>query len=214
MPLIIAVLVIIVVFLSAKGFNKESERKQREYTKSIRKTNAKLELELVKKYVKCGKTLDEAINLTHSDLSLAGFEPCIPRTAYSVDADTSKVSIYPRGHSCQDFDSKAVKSLREDFRRETKKSGTEFSSNTEFEQQCEKYVYDNLPKTNWQYELYLTRAIRKLDAVDVGRFISYPGLGTCEVVALDYEKMQHTVKVVKTGQLTKIAFGDKHIIKL
>lgn len=214
MPLIIAVLVIVVVFLSAKGFNKENDRKQREYTAAIRKTNAELELKLVNKYVNSGKTLDEAVNLMQSDLSLAGFEPCIPRTSYSVDTGSGKVSIYPRGHSYQDFDSKAVKSLREDFRRETKKSGVKFSSRKEFEEQCEKYVYDNLPKTNWQYELYLTRAIRKLDAIDVGKFISYPGLGTCEVVALDYEKMQHTVKVVETGQLTKIAFGDKHIIRL
>lgn len=214
MPLIIVVLVIVVAFLNAKDFKKKTDRKRQGYTAAIRKTNAELELKLVNKYVNSGKTLYEAVNLTQSDLLLAGFEPCIPRTSYSVNTNTGEVSIYPRGHSCQDFDSEVVKSLREDFARETSKSGVKFSSREKFEEQCEKYVYDNLPKTNFQYELYLARAISKFDAIDVGKFISYPGLGFCEVVALDYEKMQHTVKVVKTGQLTEIAFGDKHIIRL
>ena len=213
MPLIIAVLVIVVVLSSCKSFNKENNRTQREYTKAIRRTNAKLEFRLVKKYVKCGKSLDEAVSLTHQDLSLAGFEPCIPRTAYTMNDDTNNVYICPKGISCQDFDSEGVKHLREDFRRETKKSGTKLSSK-DFDLECEKYVYDNLPKTNWQYDRYLSRSIQKLDAIEVGRLISYPGFGTCEVIALDYDKLQHTVKVLKTGKVTKIAFGDKNIIKL
>ena len=208
MPLIIAVLVIVVVFLSAKGFNKENNRKQREYTASIRRTNAKLECELVKKYVGDGHCLDEAIELVQKDLSANGYEPCIPKSAYRVSGFNVDVCDKQR------FDSAAVKGLREDFHRDTKKAGIDFSTREEFEQKCEEYIYDNLPKTNWQYERYLDLSMKKIEAVDVGRYISYPGLGTCEVIALDYDKLQHTVKVVKTGKITKIAFGDKHIIRL
>ncbi len=210
MPLIIAVLVIIVVFMSAGASGKEADRKRRQYTAAIRKTNAVLEYELVKKYMDDGLSLDEAIESAQSDLLGSGFEPCIPKTDWHQRLTYSEYIV----DDVERHDSDAVRHLREQFRIETKHSGIKFSDNEEFKKKCNKYVYDNMPETQWQYEQQLVLSRKRLQAVAVGRYISVTGFGTCEVIALDYNKLLHTVKVLKTGQIIKIPFGDKRIIQL
>ena len=212
MPLIIVVLIIIVVVLNTQGSLKETNRKRREYTNSIRRTNAELELKLINQHIQSGSSLEQAFNLAHSDLARLNFEPCIPQSALSLYEGYAVV--YHRYYNVAKFDSDAVRNLREDFKREAKKSDKKFATREEFDQACEAYVYSNLPQTTFEYEQYLRRSIKKLDAVAVGQYISYPGLGTCEVIALDFNTMQHTVRAVSTGKIVKIAIGDKRIIKL
>ena len=215
MPLIIAVLIIIVIFMSAKDRTINSERKRREYTAAIRKTNTKLELKLVQQFYNRGEnTKDRAIELAKAELINQEFEPCIPRDAFRVNAFDHCIYVYDRGYDYRRFDSHAVRSLNEEFKRQADKAGINFASQEEFERKQEEYVYNNLPKTNAEYEGYLQLNMARLKAVRVGNFISYPGLGTCEVIALDYDRLQHTVKVVGTGEVKEIAFTDKRIIRL
>ena len=214
MPLIIVVLIIIVVFINTKDKTNNNEIKRREYTASIRKTNAKLELELVQQFYRLDQNEDRSIELAKAELINRGFEPCIPRNAYVISSFGNCVYVYGRGYDCRNFDSRAVRSLREDFSIMSNKLRTQFASQEEFEQKQEEYVYNNLPKTISEYKRYLTLSIARLDAIGVGSLLSYPGLGTCEVVALDYKIRQHTVKVLSTGEIKKIPFSDKRIIRL
>lgn len=215
MPLIIIVLIIIVIFMTAKDGLINNERKRREYTESIRKTNAKLELKLVQQFYNRGENTDDrAIELARAELTNQGFEPCIPRDAFRVDGYDRCIYVYHRSYDYQRFDSHAVRSLNEEFKRQSNKARVSFSSQEEFEQKQEEYVYGNLPQTIAEYEMYLRLSMARLEAVSVGNFLSYPGLGTCEVIALDYDRLQHTVKVVNTGEIKKIAFTDKRIIRL
>ena len=215
MPLIIVVLIIIVIFINAKDGSINNERKRREYTKSIRKTNAKLELKLVQQFYNRGENTDDrAIELARAELINQGFEPCIPRDAFRVDEYDRCIYVYHQSYNYQRFDSHAVSSLNEDFETQTDKTRIKFASQEEFEQKQEEYVYNNLPKTIAEYQRYLRLSITRSQAIRVGNFLSYPGLGTCEVIALDYDRLQHTVKVIQTGEIRKIAFGDKRIIRL
>lgn len=213
MPLIIAVLIIIVIFMTAKDSTINNERKRRQYTAAIRKTNAKLELKLVQQFYNHGEnTKDRAIDLARVELVKRGFEPCIPLDTFRIERGC--IYVYHRSYDYQRFDSHAVRGLNEQFKRESREARREFSSQEEFERLQEEYVYSKLPKTIAEYEGHLFLSMERLKAVPVGNFLSYPGWGTCEVIALDYDRLQHTVRVVNTGEIKKIAFADKRIIRL
>lgn len=213
MPLIIIVLAIIVIFLTARDSNINSQRKQDRYTAEIRKTNAKLEFELVEKfYNQDGCAKDDAIEKAKEELIKLGFEPCIPKSAYRLDSGS--ICVYGYGYDCQKLDSHAVRSLNKDFKTRADAANIKFASQEEFDKKQEEYVYNNLPKTIEEYEHYLHLSIERSKAVRVGNFLSYPGLGTCEVIALDYDRLQHTVKVISTGEIKQIPFADKRIIRL
>ena len=215
MPLIIAVLAIIVVFSWAGNHSKEAERKNKQYTAAIRRTNARQERLQVDKYMKHGKCFDEAFELARSDMLEDGFEPCIPKDAYKprlwseIDGDPPETSACPK---CEDYDSDAVKHLRNDYRTMCSKRKVPYHRDEE-----DAYVYsERFPANVTQYTNYLTARQHAsiYDAVDVGRYISYLGLGTCEVVDLDFSTSSHVVKVVTTGEIRKIRFGDKKITRL
>ena len=215
MPLIIAVLIIIVAVSWAKNSNKELSRQNKEYTAAARKTNAKMERDLVDHYMKHGKSFSDAFESARQDMLSAGYEPCIPREAYKPKRwyapPTSGIKP-PETSECPEYekyDSEAVKHLRDDYRRECRMKGVEWSQKDE-----DAYVYsDKLPTTPAQYSAYLSRLL-KYEAVPVGKYISHTSYGTCEVISLDFEHSMHTVKVVKTGEIKHISFGDKNITKL
>ena len=218
MPLIIAVLIIIVVVSCARNSNKELKRQNREYTAAARKTNAKMERELVDRYMKYGKSFNEAFDLARKDMISAGYDPCIPRDAYKPkrwNAHPTSGSNHPETSECPDYDkydSQAVQKLRSEYRSQCRQKGVKWSRNDE-----DNYVYsDRLPTTPAQYSAYLNRSVKthQYESVAVGKYISYLGLGTCEVIALDFESAMHTVKVVKTGEIKQIPFGDKNITRL
>lgn len=218
MLLIIAVLIIIVVLSCAKNSNKELMRRNREYTAAARKTNAKMERDLVDHYMKHGKSFNDAFESARQDMLAAGYEPCIPREAYKPRHWTATLNSgakYPETSECPDYDkydSQAVKNLRSDYRMQCEKKDVKWSKNDE-----DAYVFsDRLPTTPAQYSVYLDRSIKthQYESVAIGKYISYPGFGTCEVIDLDFEHSMHTVKVLKTGKIKRIPFGDKNITKL
>ena len=86
MPLVFAVLIMIVVFLNAKDSKKRAYKNSASYEKNRRKTNAKLEQRTMDTYMKHGYSADEAFKKSYEDMVLAGFEPCIPRSAYGKNS--------------------------------------------------------------------------------------------------------------------------------
>lgn len=212
MPLIIAVLIVIVIISCVRNSNKELFRRNKEYTASARKTNAEMERGLVDWYMKRGKSFDDAFQLSKEDMQRAGFEPCIPKDAYKLKIGNSDNIETSECYGYERFDSTAVKNLKQDYRNQCRQKGVEWTK----EGECE-YVYsEKLPVSAAQYAAYLHRqnTTHQHESVAVGKYFSYLGLGTCEVIALDFEHAMHTVKVLSTGEVRQIPFGDKKITKL
>lgn len=215
MPLIIAVLIVVVVVSSLRNSSKESKREERIHTANSRKTNAKKERLLVDAHMKAGEPFDRAFELARQDIVKAGFEPCIPKTAYKScqpiwdDLGAVETSECP---DFQRYDSNAVRLRREEYKTRCRKAGRKHTEEGE-----EAYVYgDDFPDTAVKYARYLNnyQKTHQIDAVPVGRYISYRGIGTCEVTALDFDKAEHEVRVVLTGETKTIPFGDKDITKI
>ena len=82
MPLVIVVLIIIVIAISSKDKIKSDALIKKHTDEATRKTNARLERELVDRYMKYGKNFKDAYWLARQDIVMAGFYPCIPETAY------------------------------------------------------------------------------------------------------------------------------------
>ena len=201
MPLIIIVLAVIVACLCARSFNKNSERQNNEYSAAARKTNAKMERNLVDQYMKQGKEFDEAFELARNDMLAAGYEPCIPKNSYNGHSSYCK--------NCEQYDSVAVRELRQDYKTECQNRGVQWSYEGEDE-----YIYKSgrLPTSAFRYHQKLSS--HWYDAIPVGKYISTPLYGTCEVIDLDYKRSQNIVKILKTGQIVRIPFGDKRITRL
>ena len=215
MPLIIIVLIIIVLISWGVGIGKDSERKRKQYKASSRKTNAKMEREVVDKYMKYGKPFNEAFELAQKEMIKNGFEPCIPRDAYKPDLWSSSDGTPPETSECPEcekYDSDAIKHLRTEYYILCDKRKEKRTREGE-----DKYIYgDKLPQTARQYETFLMACQYRgiYDAASVGSYISYSGLGTCEVIDLDVNTSEHIVKVIRTGEIKRISFGDKNITKL
>ena len=215
MPLIIAILAIIVLCSWANSSSKEGARAQTYHDACARKTDAETERALVDKYMKTGMLFDDAFEMARSDMIKNGFDPCIPKTAYrsrgSIDINTSWSTS--ECYRCRDYDSEAVKHIRNDYKSECEQKGVPYS-----ESDARRYIYESgrLPKNAAQYEAYLDRNLRskRHKAVAVGKYIVYSGFGTCEVVDLDFEKSMHTVKVLRTGEILHVPFGSNRITKL
>ena len=214
MPLIIVILAIIVLFSWANNSSKNSYNQMSEHTASARKTDAETERALVDKYMKSGMLFDDAFEKSRSDMIENGFDPCIPKSAYKERYwHTDLASITSECRDCTKYDSRAVRNLRGDYERECRDRGVPGSKEEE-----RKYIYQSgkLPTSPWQYSEYLSnkKRLHVYDAVPVGKYISYLGVGTCEVIDLDFEKGMHTVKVIKTGAIMHIPFGSNRITKL
>jgi hypothetical protein len=83
MPLIIVVVFIIFIFVKLHEDKKEHDKLSAMRQKDRTKTNAVLERRLVDDYMKRGYSFDKAFRQSHEDILTAGYEPCIPRNAYS-----------------------------------------------------------------------------------------------------------------------------------
>ena len=96
MPLIIAVLIILVVIVSARESNKKNATQSAIREKDRRKTNAKLEHHILDTYMKHGYSFDEAFDKAYQDMIEAGYDPCIPRSAYKnrEGIESSSCGVY------------------------------------------------------------------------------------------------------------------------
>ena len=212
MPLVIAVLVIIVVFLNAKDYKKRDDSASAIYEKDRRKTNAKLEQYTMDMYMKHGYSADDAFRKSYEDMISAGYEPCIPRSAYGKNSSHCKGRY---GFDVEYYDSFLVRDRRKDIKEEWKREHP--SEEMLSEEEIEVRIYQNFPKNNAQYIADLKRRSKRSEAKPIGTFIIYPGLGTCEIIAYNWigdgtYGGTYTLRVLKTGKIvTYVKIGDSKI---
>lgn len=211
MPLIIAVVVIIFIFVKIYEGKKEGSKRSAMRTKDRAKTNATLERNIVDQYMKHGYSFDEAFHKAYEDIVALGYEPCIPRNAYSRNRNgvQSSYCANPR-----DYDSFWVKQRRNAIVQEWARThpGERIPYET-FDEQ----IYDNYPLTEAAYLIDMKVQTLKTQAVPVGEYLIYPNLGTCEVIAHNYigdGKFggTYTLKVLSTGAIVSfVKIGDSKI---
>ena len=216
MPLIIAVLIIIVLFLNAKDSKKWNDRQSSIREKDCRKTNARLEQKIMDTYMKHGYSADEAFRKSYDDMLAAGYDPCIPRNAYRANSSNCweiGVGGYER------FESHWVKQRREAAVQEwLSKNPGELPCNAPIDE-IDAIVYKDFPTTERAYLHDIERLRRRGQAEPIGTFIIYPGLGTCEILAHNWigdgaAGGTYTLKVLKTGQIVSyVKIGDDKIQK-
>lgn len=212
MPLVFAVLIMIVVFLNAKDSKKRAYKNSASYEKNRRKTNAKLEQRTMDTYMKHGYSADEAFKKSYEDMVLAGFEPCIPRSAYGKNSSYCEGKY---GFDPEYYDSYLVRDRREDAQEEWRLEHPREDMLSD--EEIERRVYQNFPKNNSQYIADIKRRGVRAQAKPVGTFIIYPGLGTCEILAHNWmgdgaSGGTYTLKVLKTGEVvTHVRIGDSRI---
>lgn len=224
MPLVIAVLVILVVFFNAKDSSKNNARQASIREKDRRKTNAVLEQRTLDMYMKHGYSFNDAFTQTYQDMIDAGYDPCIPRDAYSKNVNGTESSFCGRSYGTyggafepQKYDSFWVRQRREKAKREWQQSHPGVHISKAPPEEIERMVYEHFPTTESAYLHDIKRSTMRLKAEPVGTFIIYPGLGTCEIIAHNWigdgtAGGTYTLKVLKTGQVvTYVRIGDDKI---
>lgn len=217
MPLVIAVIVIIVIFLNAHDSRKKSERDFANREKDRRKTNARMEQGIVDFYMKHGYSFEDAFKNSYNDMIEAGYSPCIPREAYSKNQDGVQSSFCGFGtwFDVEKYDSFWVTQRRNSAKRhwhEEHPDGEELTT-----AKLDELTYANYPNTVYAYLNDIKRLTNIDQAYPVGSFIIYPSLGTCEILAHNWIQNgvmggYYTLKVLTTGQIVKyVRIGDKQI---
>lgn len=212
MPLVIAVVAIIVIFVVIKDGNADRDRKNANYELFRRKTNAEKERETLDGFMKQGKTFDEAYSATQAEMCRLGYVPCIPKDAYGTDwAGTKEIwggeETSYIGDPSGRFDSDAVKTRK----RLLLEEGLPLT---------EENIYANFPSNNVEYEKELKRQTVRFAAIKKGEWFTYPGYGTVEVIGHEYSPLTpghgyYKVKVLQTGEIvTDIKIGDSKIRRI
>lgn len=218
MPLVIAVLIILVIFFNTKDSIKNNARQAAIREKDRRKTNAVLEQQTLDMYMKHGYSFKDAFTQTYQDMVDAGYEPCIPREAYSKNVDGKESSFCGLNFfEPQKYDSFWVRERRRDAEREWQRSHPGIHISKAPPEVIERMVYKNFPTTEFAYLHDIKRSTMRLQAEPIGTFIIYPGLGTCEVLAHNWigdgaADGTYTLRVLKTGKIvTYVKIGDSKI---
>lgn len=209
MPLIIAVVVIIFIFVKLHDDKKELDKTSAIREKDRRKTNATMERNLVDYYMKHGYSFDDAFRKSYEDMVAAGYEPCVPRSAYSKNACGVQSS---HCENPRKYDSFLVQQRRDTIvHRWTKAHPGEPIPYESFDIE----IYQNFPQSEAQYLHDLKVQSVKSQAIPIGEYVIYPGLGTCEVLAHNYEGVlsgTYTLKVLSSGKVVSyVKIGDSKI---
>lgn len=216
MPLVLAVLIIVVIFLNAKDSAKWNAKQSALHEDWRRKTNARLEQKIMDSYMKHGYSADEAFRKSYDDMIAMGYDPCIPRDAYKKNSS----SCWKLGAGGpQRFDSLWVKQRRDEAKSEWQQIHPDVHISEASPEEIDRLTYKNFPTTEYAYLHDIKRSASKASAEPVGTFIIYPGLGTCEILAHNWigdgaAGGTYTLKVLKTGQIvTYVKIGDSKIRK-
>lgn len=209
MPLIIAVLIIIFVFIKAKEDRIKNDKDAATWTKSSRKTNAKKERRLVDIYMKHGYSFEDAFRKSYEDMVAEGYDPCIPKNAYTKNQNGVQSSYCKNPES---FDSFCVQHRRDIAIHKWREThGREPMPDDVLEAQ----VYDKFPTTHAGYLYDLKAQSFKLATIPVGEFLIYPGLGTCEVIGHNHTgglSGTYVLRVLSTGDVvSNVKIGDSKI---
>ena len=211
MPLVIAVLIIIVVCINTKDSNKRAKYKSGQFSKDVRRTNARLEHKLMYHYMSHGYEWSDAYELTKQDMIDRGFEPAIPKSEYVKNStllgkrdEDDPLGMIISWKSHEDFDSAYVKDRMRQIE-EHEELGLDVPE-----------LYDDMPADEHEYSRYLKIRSSEYRSIDIGKWVSVPGHGTCEVVGYTTnwrgERSGYKLKSVKTGEIIEdYRIGDSRI---
>lgn len=209
MPLVIAVIVIAWIFATSSEKNSKSLEIQEYNQKAMRRTNASLESELANKYYEDGYSKADAVRKSYEDMTKAGYDPCIPIGAYQ------KTSYGLVCYNLTQHDSVVTNRRRDCARWQWRAAYPDKPCPDEW---LHEQIYGTpFPKTDSEYCAERDSMSLRQEAMPVGYFFYYPGLGTCEVLKLNLVTKSrgfHEVRVVSTGEIKTIRIGDSRIQRL
>lgn len=200
MPLLVFILIVAVSisYLSSR-YNKKPYEVERELRieAEMRKTNMRLQQQLLDKYVRQGIDPQEAFEMSKNEVIELGFEPCW-RHGYDRDGVfTTEIT----------GDSKAVKTCAEAY----KYWEIIYPNEPKPERLTDKAIYGHFPKTKSQYEWLEERVFSANLYLKVGTRVYHKELGTCEIIGRKYG---YIIKSLKTGETREVPFTGNHISKL
>jgi hypothetical protein len=206
MPFVIAILAVIVVFRVVVEMNQTSSKENAMFVNDMRKTNAQLEQRTLEEHLKSGASFDEAYRMTENDLVKQGFVPCIPMDQYEPGSATLK-----NFRKASSFDSNEVKR-----RREALIFFWNDGHNSAYHGEWDDHLYDDFPHTLRDYRRNLRVRDLYYKLVPVGKRITIPIWGTCEVIGYQFNSRKtfatYILRVVGTDTILKhISVEDKQI---
>lgn len=213
MPLVIGALVVVFLFVVAYSVSDKTEQKSSYEENRDRKTNASMEQRLMDAYMKYGCSADEAFRRTYEDMAYIGYEPCVPRDAYTADSSDLKVGST---RDIEKYDSRLVHDRRVFYTKQWELEHPGENAKKHWAE-IEEQVYHNFPEDSATASLDYRRRNNISKAEPIGSFIIFPGLGTCEVLEHNWEGDgtfggTYTLKSLRTGRIVKwVRIGDRRI---
>lgn len=230
MPLLIAVLIIIVLFVVISEKKRHNTQAIADQSFECRKTNARLERSIMTSYLIEGFSFNDAFAKTQSTTISLGFAPCIPQSAY----DDSK-SVFAGHIGCEpgitfrerapgivtsyvysidQYDSKAVQVRRELHEKKWRKT----HPNEDTPRITDEELYSNFPVNALQVSNENCRKHEWGIVSSIGEYFTHGRLGTCEIIGYVEPplgtSLMYQVKIVATGMTATVAYNDKTITKI
>ena len=205
----IFVVLLIAVLISVIGASLSQASREANYKSfAARLTNAKIEQRVYNDQLRRGALPTEAYDITIMLMKRAGYEPCIPFTAYATD--TSFV------RDIESYDSELVKLRREYVKFLHDKCGG--PEPTEQEVYNEEDLWGGQTQRHAHY-LFLTKAMIAVRQAHLskGDVFHFKDLGTCLVKDLGYYRLPimpvlcYSVEVVGMGQNRVVDVTDVRI---
>lgn len=219
MPLVFIVLVILLICVSLSESANKMSKEMSDREVSRRKTNATRERDALVKYMQQGIEFEDAFKMSYQKMIDEGYAPCIPKDAYTYSWSYNSQELgegvrtvnYP-----EKYDSFAVSRRRSEaierwLRDHPGKHITESKP-----EEIEKLIYANFPTNDYEYLKDLERGGVFFESIPVGGHLVYPGLGTCEVLAIHWNQDEtngfYDLKVLKNGAVVSfVKVLDKKI---
>lgn len=219
MPLVFIVLVILLICVSTSESMKKTSKimSDREYER--RKTNANRERTVLAEYVQQGVPFDDAFKMTYQKMIDEGYDPCIPKNAYKYSRriDKDRFGEIELTVWCPErYDSFAVSRRRSLAIKKWERGHPGKHITKAKPEEIEELIYANFPTNDYEFLKDLDRGGAFFESIPVGGHLVYPGLGTCEVLAIHWNQDEtngfYDLKVLKTGHVVSfVKITDKKI---
>jgi len=199
MPLIILVIIIVLVFATAKSTYATNTNKDIRLSANLLKTNALLEQRIMDECAKQGMTVDEAYEYTVKKVIDMGFSPCVQKRIYE------KYSAWFSTRMGYEYwilyDSPVVKNRREIF-----KALDIVPTDDE--------LYKNFPTTEMEYKNEMNMGGTLAHLQKKGTHVTYGGYGLCKIVGYSIgtpETSYYVVQPIGSDQFVYIQIGDHNM---
>ncbi len=236
MPFLVLIAIIICGVIYARKAGIISLQQNVDFCFKCRKTNARLERNIMTSYIWDGMTFEEALAATQNDIYRLGFVPCIPPDAYNNDGIRESGIGYERHveHDGADkqhayfatshvskidkYDSEAVQNRIQIYINRWKAIHSKEADVNMPEPKAEE-IYSDFPTTERRLAQESMRLSQWKCAAPVGSYFMHGFYGTCEVVGYDEppigESLCYRVRVLSSGQVVGgIHFDDSTITKI